>query len=51
MLLARGDPSVFLTRPISAGFLIAALVVLVLLTLPALRNKRQAVFQEEAAGA
>jgi len=49
MLLARGDPSVFLTRPISAGFLIAALLVLILLTLPALRRKRQAVFQEEAA--
>ena len=49
MLLARGDPSVFLKRPISAGFLIAAFIVLVLLALPALRRKREEVFQEEPA--
>jgi putative tricarboxylic transport membrane protein len=47
MLLARGDPTVFLTRPISAGFLIAAALVLVLLALPALRRKREAVFAGE----
>ena len=47
MLLARGDPTVFLTRPISAGFLIAAALVLVLLALPALRKKREQVFQEQ----
>ena len=41
MLLARGDPTVLLTRPISAGFLIASAVVLVLLALPALRRKRE----------
>jgi len=41
MLLARGDPTVLLTRPISAGFLIASVVVLVLLALPALRRKRE----------
>jgi putative tricarboxylic transport membrane protein len=41
MLLARGDPTVLLTRPISAGFLIASMVVLVLLALPALRRKRE----------
>ncbi len=47
MLLARGDPTVFLTRPISAGFIIASVVVLVLLALPALRRKREAAFAEE----
>ena len=47
MLLARGDPSVFLTRPISAGFLIASAVVLLLLALPALRRRREQVFKEE----
>jgi putative tricarboxylic transport membrane protein len=51
MLLARGDPTVFLTRPISAGFLIAATLVLVLLALPALRKKREQVFQEQPADA
>jgi putative tricarboxylic transport membrane protein len=49
MLLARGDPTVFLQRPISAGFLIAALLVLILLSLPALRKKREAVFTSEEA--
>jgi putative tricarboxylic transport membrane protein len=47
MLLARGDPTVFLTRPISAGFIIASVLVLVLLALPALRKKREAVFHGE----
>ena len=47
MLLARGDPTVFLTRPISAGFILAAVLVLVLLSLPVLRRKREAVFAEQ----
>ena len=47
MLLSRGDPSVFLTRPISAGFIIASVLMLVLLSLPALRRKREQVFAEE----
>src|SRR5262245_42618430 len=47
MLLARGEPTVFLTRPISAGFLIAAALVLLLLSLPALRRKRAEVFAAE----
>jgi TctA family transporter len=47
ILLARGDPSVFLTRPISAGFILASLVMLLLLSLPALRRKREQVFAEE----
>jgi TctA family transporter len=47
MLLARGDPTVLLTRPISAGFLIASLVVLLLLALPVLRRKREQVFRDE----
>ena len=47
MLLARGDPTVFLTRPISAGFILASVAVLVALSLPALRRKREEVFAEE----
>ncbi|MGQ0544508.1 MAG: tripartite tricarboxylate transporter permease [Betaproteobacteria bacterium] len=47
MLLARGDPTVFLTRPISAGFILASVAVLVALSLPALRRKREIVFTEE----
>jgi TctA family transporter len=47
MLLSRGDPSVFLTKPISAGFIIASVILLVVVALPALRKKRQEVFVEE----
>jgi putative tricarboxylic transport membrane protein len=47
MLIARGDPTVFLTRPISAGLLLIALVLLVLAVLPNIRKKRDEVFVEE----
>ncbi len=47
MLLSRGDPSVFVTRPISLGLLIATAVLLVLMALPSLRRAREEAFQEE----
>jgi TctA family transporter len=47
MLLSRGDPTVFITKPISAGFIVASLILLVIVALPALRKKRQEVFVEE----
>jgi TctA family transporter len=47
MILSRGDPSTFLTRPISAGLLLLALAVLVVVFLPAVRKKREEVFVEE----
>jgi TctA family transporter len=47
MIIAHGDPMVFLERPISAALLIAAVVALVLAVLPAVRAKREEVFQEE----
>jgi TctA family transporter len=47
MLLSRGDPTVFVTKPISAGFIIASVILLVIVALPALRKKREEVFQEE----
>jgi putative tricarboxylic transport membrane protein len=46
MLIARGDPSVFLTRPISAALLFIALVLLVLALLPTIRKRRDEVFVE-----
>jgi TctA family transporter len=48
MLLSRGDPMVFITKPISAGFIVASLILLVIVALPALRKKREEVFVEEA---
>ena len=46
MLLSRGDPTVFVTKPISAGFIIAAVILLVIVALPAIRKKREEAFQE-----
>ncbi len=43
MLLSEGDPSVFFTRPLSCGFMVATGALLLLFTLPALRKKRKAV--------
>ena len=47
MLLSRGDPTTFLTRPISLGLLLASAVLLLLVLAPALRKKREEVFIEE----
>jgi len=46
MQLSRGSPMVFVERPISALLLGLALVLLVILILPAVRAKREQVFQE-----
>jgi putative tricarboxylic transport membrane protein len=46
MLIARGDASVFFTRPISAGLLIVSFVLLALAVLPMIRKRRDEVFVE-----
>jgi len=46
MLIARGDPSVFVTRPISGGLLFVAAILLIIAILPAIRQKREVVFTE-----
>jgi TctA family transporter len=46
MLLSRGDPSVFLRRPISLAILLIAAAALVVAVLPAIRSKREEAFQE-----
>lgn len=46
LLLSRGDFTTFVTRPLSASLLAAAGVLLVLVTLPALRKKREEAFVE-----
>ena len=47
MYLSRGDAMIFLERPISAGLLLCAVALFVILVLPAVRSKREEVFQEE----
>jgi putative tricarboxylic transport membrane protein len=45
LLLSRGDPWVFLERPISAGLLIAAVLLVVIIGLPNIKRKRAEAFQ------
>jgi len=47
LLLSRGDWSVLVTRPISAGLLLAAALLLALVLLPAVSRKREEAFVEE----
>src|SRR6266446_4366402 len=47
MLLSRGDPMTFIYKPISAAFIIAATILLIVVALPAIRKKREEVFVEE----
>jgi TctA family transporter len=47
LLLSRGDPSVFATRPISAAMLVLAALLLVTVILPAVRSKREEIFTED----
>jgi len=47
LLLSRGDWSAFVTRPLSAGLLAAAVLLIVIVMLPSISKKREATFQEE----
>jgi TctA family transporter len=47
LLLARGDFTTFLTRPLSLGLLIAAAALVVIVLLPAVRKTREEAFVEE----
>jgi putative tricarboxylic transport membrane protein len=47
LLLSRGDWSVFVTRGLSASLLAAAVVLLVIVLLPAVKNKREQAFVED----
>jgi TctA family transporter len=45
-IISDGDPSIFVTRPISALLLACAAAVLVFSVLPAIRRRREEVFVE-----
>ena len=47
LLLSRGDWSTFVTKPLSAGLLIAAALMIVAVSLPSIKRKREEAFQEE----
>jgi TctA family transporter len=45
LVFSRGDPMIFLERPISAVLLAAALIVVALIVLPQFRRTREQAFQ------
>jgi TctA family transporter len=47
MILSRGDPTTFVTRPLSATLLALAALVLIIVLLPSVRKRRDEVFVEE----
>ncbi len=47
LLLARGDFTVFVTRPLSLGLLIAAAALVLIVLLPAVKKTREEAFVEE----
>lgn len=44
LLLSRGDWSVFVTRPLSAGLLVAAVLLLIVVALPSIKKRREEAF-------
>ena len=47
MLLARGDFSTFVTRPLSMWLLVAAVALVALVALPSVKKKREETFVED----
>ena len=41
MLISRGDPSVFFTRPISLGMLLVSFALLLMVVMPQFQKKRE----------
>jgi putative tricarboxylic transport membrane protein len=46
LVISRGDPMVFLERPISAALLAATVAIVALIVLPQFRKTREEAFQE-----
>jgi TctA family transporter len=47
LLIARGDWSTFVTRPLSAGLLVAAALMILVVMLPSIKSRREEAFNEE----
>ncbi len=47
LMITHGDPTIFINRPISVVFLIAAFLLLILILAPAIRTKREEVFVKD----
>jgi TctA family transporter len=47
LTISQGDATVFVTRPLSLSLLVLAAAAFVVAVLPAVRRKREVVFEEE----
>ena len=47
LMISHGDPIIFINRPISVVFLIAAFLLLIVILAPTIRKKREEVFVED----
>jgi TctA family transporter len=47
LLLSRGDWSAFVTRPLSAALLIAAVLMVVVVSLPSIKRGREKAFKDD----
>jgi TctA family transporter len=48
LLLSRGDPTVFFTRPLSLVMLLMAAALVLIIVLPNVAKTRRVAFQEES---
>jgi putative tricarboxylic transport membrane protein len=48
LLISHGDPTVFVTRPVSAGLLFVAALLILIVMLPVFRRTREVTFQDDA---
>ncbi len=47
LMLSQGSPTIFATRPISAGLLLVTIIALAVVALPSIRRARTEIFEEE----
>jgi TctA family transporter len=50
LLISRGDPTVFFTRPISLTFMLLSIFVLVIMIAPSIRKKKEQAIHEGGGG-
>jgi TctA family transporter len=45
LLISRGDPTVFFTRPIAGTFMVLSFLVLIVMVMPAIRKKKEEAYE------
>jgi TctA family transporter len=46
LLISRGDPTVFFTRPIAGTFMVLSILLIIIMILPAIRKKKEQAYEE-----